>query len=403
MRRSNRRSTGTSVPSSSNANPISLFSSTGFSQHQHSSSFSRWRAFLSLPSPPEYIISVDHHQIWRRHLAWSHREGDTLKNAVTSRFASNMVFMSLLLGAEIAVLFSPSKPAQLFREAMAESRYRTVYFWGGIFLCISIGMTLSTLLANFTAWAIIGAVSSQNSHAVLRSSIGLYAAQLPARMAVLSIYCFVIWVVLFLFELLPSPWSFIVAIFIFVMFVHIVVVYSAFGRLVMYTKAMRKEEIFKEEEEDSMTANRLSEELLKIAVEEKKRMTPLPLYYRKKIEIQKQVSKLMISCDGVEEGYCQNQNVTTYLSNILESPEMVSDTAGGRSEPLELPDFGSKANEGLANVANTAIASLEDTDWEHPLKRNGHRRGLSGGGKAHRRESSGIVLQKTMVPQSPGV
>ena len=38
-------------------------------------------------------------------------------------------------------------------------------------MCISIGMTLSTWLANFTAWAIIGAVYSANSHAVFRSSV----------------------------------------------------------------------------------------------------------------------------------------------------------------------------------------------------------------------------------------
>jgi hypothetical protein len=173
-----------------------------------------------------------------------------------------MVFMSLLLGAALATLFSPSKPAQMFREALAENRYRTIYFWAGIFLCISIGMTLSTLLANFTAWAIIGAVHSANSHAVLRSSIGLYAAQLPARMVVLSIYCFVIWVVLFLFELLPVPWSFIVVLFTFALVMHIVVVYSAFGRLVMFNKAMRKDAIF-QGEEDSMTPQRLFEELLK--------------------------------------------------------------------------------------------------------------------------------------------
>lgn len=402
MRQTNRRFPSASAPSHS-ANPISLLSSTGFSQHQQTSSFSRWRRFLSLPSPSEYLISVDHHQIWRRHLAWSHRDGDALKNAVTSRFASNMVFMSLLLGAEISVLFSPSRPAQLFREALAESRYRTVYFWGGIFLCISIGMTLSTLLANFTAWAIIGAVSSHNSHAVLRSSIGLYAAQLPARMAVLSIYCFVIWVVLFLFQLLPNPWSYIVTIFIFVMFVHIVLVYSAFGRLVMYTKAMRKDEIFKEEEEDSMTANRLSEELLNRAMEEKKKNTPLPLYYRKKIEIQKQVSKLMVSCHGVDEGYGQNQNVGAYLSNILETAEVASSTPCGINNTLELTEFLANANEDSADSAMVAIAGPENSDWEHPLKRNGHRRAFSGGGKAHKRESSGISLQKTLVPQSPAV
>ena len=193
------------------------------------------------------------------------------------------------------------------------------------------------------------------------------------------------------------------AIFIFVMFVHIVVVYSAFGRLVMYTKAMRKEEIFKEEEEDSMTANRLFEELLNRAMEEKEKKTPLPLYYRKKIEIQKQVSKLMISRHGVDEGYGQNQNVSAYLSNILETPQVISSTLGRTNTPQELPEFGTKENEDSADFTSVATAGPEHSDWEHPLKRNGHRRGFSGGGKAHKRESSGISLQKTLVPQSPAV
>lgn len=292
------RTTKSTVQSSDgDPTPITLLSNTGFSQHHQSTRLQRWRTFLSLPQLSEYFISVDHHQIWRRHLAWSHREGDALKNAVTSRFASNMVFMSLLLGAEIAVLFSPSRPAQRFREALELSAYGSAWFWGGLFLCISIGLTLSTLLANFTAWAIIGSVSSENSHAVLRSSIGLYAAQLPARLAVLSIYCFAIWVVLFLFEILPYEWGIVLAVFIFCLIMHIVVVYSAFGRLVMYSKAMRKQPIFQSDEEDQMTAKRLFEELLEVAIEEKKQNTPLPLYYRQNSEIRQQVSAPFCNAD----------------------------------------------------------------------------------------------------------
>ena len=87
-----------------------------------------------------------------------------------------------------------------------------------------------------------------------------------------------------MFELLPVPWSFIVVLFTFALVMHIVVVYSAFGRLVMFNKAMRKDAIF-QGEEDSMTPQRLFEELLKRALEEKGEDTPLPLHYRRKMEI----------------------------------------------------------------------------------------------------------------------
>ena len=304
------------TPQSPGPTPISLLSTTGFAQHQTSSDIGRYRTFLSLPKASEFLISVDHHQIWRRHLAWCDRDGDKLRQAVTSRFASNMVFMSLLLSTEIAVLFSPSKPAQSIRQALDSLQYPSAYFWGGLFLCISIGLTLSTLLANFTSWAIIGAISAENAHAVLRSSIGLYAAQLPARMAVFSIYCFVIWVVLLLFEILPHGWNILVAVFIGLLFIHIVVFYSAFGRLVMYSKAMRTSQIFRGDEEDSMTPDRLSEELLKKAIEEREENTPLPLYYRQNSDIRRQVKKLVNNREYNDSGIGE-EDFSDHLKNVM--------------------------------------------------------------------------------------
>lgn len=335
-----------------------------------------------------------------------------------------MVFMSLLLGAEISVLFSPSRPAQFFRQALEESHYSSGYFWAGVFLCISIGLTLSTLLANFTAWAIIGAVSSENSHAVLRSSIGLYAAQLPARMAVLSIYCFIIWVLLFLFELLPFVWAIWVVVFILLMVVHIVVVYSSFGRLVIYSKAMRKGEIFEGDEEDSMTSKRLFEELLKRAVEEKEENTPLPLYYRQHSEIREQVTKLMEeqtnhftdSGIGEENKYTKDIKQSHHLSKILSTSSAKKksdgwvDSSSFQSQSVsrieEQNDIEKMVN-GLGSILdesnlNSSLMSLGLNDNGaaiHPLKKQddtnpGQKK------KHHRRESSGIVLQRS-TPQSP--
>mmetsp|Transcript_3512 Transcript_3512/g.8178 ORF Transcript_3512/g.8178 Transcript_3512/m.8178 type:complete len:390 (-) Transcript_3512:318-1487(-) len=307
-----------------------MLNSKGFTQTSQLNYFQRIYLLYSLPKLQEFFISVDHRSIWRRHLAWSLRDGDHLRNAVTGRFASNMVFMSLLLGTEIGVLFSPSKPADAFRKALDEASYGQLDFWAGIILCISIGMTLSTLLANFTAWAIVGAVSPQNSHAILRSSIGLYAAQLPARLVLLSIYCFVVTVALFIFILLPRVWCFIIAIFPIALIGHIVFVYSAFGRLVMYTKAMRREEIFECEEEDSMTPKRLFEALLKRSHEEKARDTPLPLFYKTRTEITEQISNLRSRSDFVENGWDgedggrKSGGSEDYLEKILEVDDVVA-------------------------------------------------------------------------------
>lgn len=280
--------------------------------------------FIRLPKFSEYFFSVDHHKIWRRHLAWSLRDGDHLRNAVTSRFASNMVFMSLLLGTEIGVLFSPSKPADTFREALESESYGDANFWAAIVLCCSIGLTLSTLVANFTAWAIIGAISPHNSHAILRSSVGLEAAQLPAKLAILSIYCFVVWVMLFIYILVPHYWGFLISIIPMVLIVYIVILYSSFGRLVIYSRAMQQKEIFKHQEDVNMSSERLFEELLKKAEQEKKRKSPLPLFYKSKSERSNRISELRSQEEEelVDMGF-ESTHASQHVRKILDLSESI--------------------------------------------------------------------------------
>lgn len=179
--------------------------------------------------------------------------------------------------------------------------------------CLSVGLTLSTLVANFTAWATISALSSQNSHIILRSSFGLDAAQLPARLVIASIYSFLAWVVIFLWILLPHFWGILVVMFPVVLIAYIVTMYSSFGRLVIYSRAMQETEIFKEEEANQMSSTRLAEELLKKAQREKKKKAPVPLYYRSQAEISKQLSDLRSqSCVGFE-----SDHASQYVSRIL--------------------------------------------------------------------------------------
>jgi len=217
------------------------------------------------------------------------------------------------------VLFSPSQPADTFREALKNESYGDGNFWAGIVLCISIGLTLSTLVANFTAWAIIGAVSPHNSHAILRSSVGFDAAQLPARLVILSIYCFVAWVMMFVWILVPSIWGHFIALFPVVLIAYIVILYSSFGRLVIYSKAMQQKEIFKGEEDNSMAPRRLFEELLKRAEKEKDKQTPLPLFYRSKRELSVRISDLRSQeQDQLEDMGFGSSHATQYVSKILD-------------------------------------------------------------------------------------
>jgi len=225
-------------------------------------------------------------------------------------------------------------------------------------------LTVSTLLANFTAWAILDAVSAENSHAVLRSSIGLYAAQLPARMVVLSIYCFMIWVIIFLYEISDPMWGMFLAIFTFALMMHIVLTYSAFGRLVMYTKAMSKHPIFDYEDADNMNANRLFEELLKKAIIQKNKNAPLPLYYRDNSEIREQLTNLLESFDFTDSRI--SEVLTEHLNEILQtsSTRNVSDVAV--DENLGVPRVAMEGNDtrdienGLRSNLNRDFSNLSN-------------------------------------------
>jgi hypothetical protein len=142
----------------------------------------------------EHCVSVDLFGIWRRHLVWAKRDGDELRNTVIARFASTTVFLSLLVSAEIGVFFSPSSIVEVVRKALEKNETNTLEFWTGIVLCVSILGSISALLANFTSWSIFVVLSQENSATILRSSIGLYSAQMPSRLVVLSIYLFFVWV-----------------------------------------------------------------------------------------------------------------------------------------------------------------------------------------------------------------
>jgi len=111
-----------------------------------------WTSVLGLLKLREYVITVDHFSIWRRHLAWAVEDGKDLRDYLTQRYASSMVFMSLLLATELNNLFNSATVTTNVRMALREENFRDVHFWCGFFVMISAILTLLSLISIFTAW-----------------------------------------------------------------------------------------------------------------------------------------------------------------------------------------------------------------------------------------------------------
>jgi len=234
---------------------------------------------MGLLDPHEFIITVDMKTIWRRHLAWSKHDGGELRTYMTQRFASNMTMMSLLLSAELGVLFNSSTITTTMREKMMEQDHSDLKFYIGLLITTSVFLTLACLLSTFVAWSMVSAVSSSNAHAMLRSSIGQYVTQLPSRLLVGSVYCFVLWMFLWLLELLPGIWSIVLITVFAALFIHVITTLSSFGKLIMLSGAMGIERIFDEEFEQALLPSGLHTAMLLKANERQKRRLTVTAQY----------------------------------------------------------------------------------------------------------------------------
>ena len=217
--------------------------------------------WVGLPRPHEHFITVDQFSGWRRHQVWAHRNGEELKNILTQRFASNTVFLSLLMATEVGILFSPSDPANLFRDKLKNSLYDTWGYYSGLFLCLAVFFTVCALYTNYVAWGIIANIGKDNVHTILRSTIGSYAVQLPQGLIVLSIYFFFITFVCLLGILMPHLAALIISVCFILLMIHITSTYSALGRIIMDTGAMG-DRVFFDKEEERMSPNDLYGALL---------------------------------------------------------------------------------------------------------------------------------------------
>ena len=212
------------------------------------------------------LFSVDLSRLWRRHIVWAKENGDDLVRVVTARYTTTTVLLSLLVSAEIAVLFSPSPICEDVRQSLKLSNGPTtniLEFTAGFVLCLSIFTSLSGVIANFAAWSIFVVLAPENASSILRSDIGLYAAHLPSRLVVVSVYLFVLWVCLFWWILMPLSVAGAMSLCGVIMITHIATTYSRVGQVIMATNAMSsRERIFAKDKEEKMTPRQLGMALL---------------------------------------------------------------------------------------------------------------------------------------------
>jgi len=180
---------------------------------------------------------------------YSKRSGKDLRDGLTSRFASAMIIVTLLINVEIGILFSPSELGNEIRRTMREndgSLGTTV----GIMVIVSVFCSILGILATFLAWTSMSAVSDENVHLVLRSTLGRYVAQLPKTMLLLSIYTFLGWLIMVLFLLLPKNWAWPILSIFLVAFICTTTLASAFERMVMESGAMGEKRILDKKDVD---------------------------------------------------------------------------------------------------------------------------------------------------------
>lgn len=279
----NRSMQSASNRTTSSSRPLPLKQRTSSVDTRRDYSMQTVLSLIGLIKLREYFITVDNFSIWRRHLAWAFENGADLSAYMTQRFASSMVFMSLLLGAELNVLFnSAAVTTSMRRELFAENVF-SIEFWAGITILVSVVLTILSLISTFTAWGMVSSIGQNNAHCILRSSIGQYAAELPGRFIVTAVYSFLLWVALFFFLLLPIGfWSLLLLIVTIGLFIHVVITFSAFGRIIMHTGAMGTRRIFDEATEKRLLPHSLHSSLLEKAKAELARNTSIMRQYRRK-------------------------------------------------------------------------------------------------------------------------
>jgi hypothetical protein len=238
-------------------------------------------SLLGLINPLEFFVTVDKTTLWRSHVAWAKPNGKEIRDYTTQQFASNIVFLSLLLGSEMAVFLNASSLLTQIRKSMEDQDYWNLKYYIGCIIIVDICVTLLGLVATFTAWSMIAALSDSNSHAILRSSMGQYVTSLPMRFVVASLYLFLLWIVLLIMTLMKGPVPYLIVATVGFMFFQMVSSLSCFGRLIIHTGAMGQKRVLDPEFERHLLPSGLHASLLIKATERARRCTSATAQYQK--------------------------------------------------------------------------------------------------------------------------
>lgn len=212
-----------------------------------------------------------------------------------ARYSSTTVFLSLLVSIEVGILYSPSNPANDIRQALSDNAIATPEFWTGIFLCFALFTSVAALIANFTAASVFSALSKENAPVVLRSSIGLYAAQLPSRLVFFAKQLFLVVVILSFWIIMPHLGAIIITVFAIILVMHIINTFSSMAKIIMLTGGMYHMNMMKEEQEENLTPVQLADVLLKRA--QIARQCDCPIMGQYKVDYQEMLT-------DIEEGRC---------------------------------------------------------------------------------------------------
>lgn len=237
----------------------------------------------------DMFISVELSVLWRRHLVYGKRNGKELLSLFTSRYASLTTMTTLLIGTEVAILFSPADPSHVVRTALLEKDIYTIRFWAGFTLFINISISIAALFAILTAWSLNTVIGEKNAHILLRSALWLHISSLPAKLALTNIFLFVVTMSLFLFVIAAWEVALPVVVVFFIGFLYLVSIYSAAGRILLYSGGIGEERIIQRDLEYELTPEELNQVLLaKAYLGKKANIHPREQYridYQKQLEV----------------------------------------------------------------------------------------------------------------------
>jgi hypothetical protein len=259
-------------------------------------------------------------------------DGKELRTYISSQYSTNMVLLSLLLGIQINVFFNSSPEMDDLRRVLqsknilisteeninslqhGDSIFRSLQFWIGFLLLMNICMTIMGILATFTTWSMISAISDRNAHCLLRSSMGQYVTTLSPRLVVSSVYLFLSWFLLFVIDIvaMSNPLLWALLLWVAFMFFSIVIPLSAFGRLVLHTGAMAQKPVLSEDLEKELLPNGLHASLVIRAHHRQRRNMSVTNQYRRNQQShqQQQEQQHFVNHDAEERPASRSETAT---------------------------------------------------------------------------------------------